>query len=281
MKRRNLYYAIGTLLLTVYVCVAVAVTRAAAKADTFGALKIEVNDSANSRFITPEDIDIMLDDLSTRITKTRMADLNTLHLENRLRAHDNIEDAHVVILGDGTLWVNVLPMQPVARVFVGDSSYYISAAGKRISANARCHVDVPVVSGTIHSTADVAKLLPMFGFLKSRPDYNAYVSQVELAQNGDILIIPTVAGHLVNLGDTSIIADKMHRLENFYKQIMPLRGWEYYDAISLKWRGRVVASRAAKRERASRPVTEPDSITSDMPGDGTISPTGIPVVAPD
>lgn len=281
MKRRNIFFAIGSLLLGLYICVAVAVARTATRGETFSALKIQISDSAATGFVNAEDIDIMLDDLSTRITKTRRSDINTMHLENKLRAHDNIEDAHIVVLGNGTMLVNVVPMQPVARIFVGDSSYYINAEGKRISANARCHVDVPVVTGYVTDTKDVASLLPMFRFFKSRPEYNAYVTQVDLAQNGDICIIPAVAGHIVNLGDTSIIADKMARLQQFYKQVMPNRGWEYYDAVSLKWRGRVVATRATKRNIDSRPVVVDDSTTMDLPGNSTISPTGIPVQDPD
>lgn len=281
MQRQNIYYAVGSILLTVYICVAVAITRAAAKSDTFDALKIVVADSAATGFVNADDVDVMLNDLSTRITKTSHSDINTMHMENTLRAHDNIEDAKVVVLANGTLLVNVVPMQPVARIFAADTSYYVNAAGKKIRANARCHVDVPVVTGTIHDSRDVSRLLPMFKYLKSKPEYNAYVTQVELAENGDIHIIPAVAGHIVNLGDTSAIADKMERLHAFYNQVMPQRGWEYYDVLSVKWRGRVVASRAAKRKKTDRPILENDSVNSDLPNTGTMSPTGIPIQDPD
>lgn len=281
MKRQNIYYAVGSMLLAVYICVAVAITRAAAKNNTFDALKICIADSAATGFVTTDDVDVMLNDLSTRITKTRHSDINTMHMENALRAHDNIENAKVMVLANGTLLVNVEPMQPVARIFSADTSYYVNAAGKKISANARCHVDVPVVTGVIRDSHDVARLLPMFKYLKSKPEYNAYVTQVELADNGDIYIIPAVAGHVVNLGDTSAIADKMERLHTFYSQVMPQRGWEYYDALSVKWRGRVVATRAAKRQKIDRPVVDNDSVNSDLPNTGTMSPTGIPIQDPD
>ena len=31
-----------------------------------------------------------------------------------------------------------------------------------------------------------------------------------------------------------------------YRKVLPLKGWEYYDTISVKWAGQVVASRRIK-----------------------------------
>ena len=279
MKRSTILYAVGSVLLLVYVCMAVAMARAAARADSYRDLSIVVSDSANTGFLTADDVDRLLDDLSSRIDTAPRSHLNTLHMENRLRANSRIEDATVLALGNGTLLVSVTPMQPVARVFSGDSSYYINSAGKRIPAQAGFRADVPIVTGVIRSPQDVRRLLPMFAFFRSRPEYDAYVTQVELASNGDIMVIPSVAGHVVNLGDTTDIPGKMARLRCFYHQVMPSRGWEYYDAISLKWRGKVVATRAAKRAEIDIPVDEDNY--SDVPDDATISATGIPVTDPD
>ncbi|MDO5394622.1 MAG: cell division protein FtsQ/DivIB [Bacteroidales bacterium] len=281
MKRKTIISLSLTALLIVYLCVALPLTHSAAANDPLTALKINVLDTAKTGFITAEDIDIELGDLSMRIKQTPRSRLNTYHLENKLKSMGKIEDAHIVILGDGTMLVDVIPMVPVARVFTDSGSYYINSAGKRINADARYHVDVPVVTGAVRTPASVTAMLPMFRFFKSRPEYDAYVSQVDVAENGDIILIPSVAGHIVNLGDTSHIADKMERLHTFYTKVMPVRGWEYYDAISLKWNGRIVATRAAKRADMPRPVTVPDTIGLDVPDLSTISLPDGPVLPPD
>lgn len=270
MKRKTIIYAALSIVLAAYVCVAVSLSRKARAADTFTKLEIVVADSAHSGFITAADIDIDLGDLSTRITKTRRSQLNTLHIENQLRARDNIENAHVTAMGNGVLRITVTPMQPVARVFDNSgSSYYINRSGKRIGASARYHADVPIVSGNIRNTAQVAALLPMFEVIKSNPEFDALVTQVDIADNGDIIVIPSVAGHVINLGDTSNIADKMQRLRTFYHNVVAVRGWEYYDTLSVKWNGRLVATRATKTPVDNRPLTELDGIVNDVPDLGT------------
>ena len=59
--------------------------------------------------------------------------------------------------------------------------------------------------------------------------------------------MPVIRGHVVNLGDTSLIANKFDRLKVFYREVMPVKGWNFYDTVSVKWRGQIVASRREKK----------------------------------
>ena len=72
------------------------------------------------------------------------------------------------------------------------------------------------------------------------------MSTVKQERDGDIIIVPNIRGHVVNFGDTSRVADKFGRLTAFYRNVMPRRGWEMYDTVSVKWGGRVVATRRDK-----------------------------------
>lgn len=271
MSRKTLISLALTVVLLAYLVTAVILARDEERNDMFTGLKISVNDSTASRFIDEADIDRELDSLGSRIARTRHRDLNTLAIEKKLRSSDKIEDASCVVLNNGMLLVDVTPMQPVARVFTNSGlSYYINNEGKKIGADARYHVDVPVVSGNIHSPVDVEELLPMFDFIKKNPEYNALVTGVVKTRRGDLIVVPAVAGHVVNLGDTSDIADKFSRLRTFYHEVMPVKGWEYYDTLSLKWRGRLVATRRQKGDSDDRPLTELDGVVDEVPDDGTM-----------
>ncbi len=43
------------------------------------------------------------------------------------------------------------------------------------------------------------------------------------------------------------LGDKFDRLRLAYKKILPVKGWDFYDTLSVKWRGQVVATRRVKR----------------------------------
>ena len=72
------------------------------------------------------------------------------------------------------------------------------------------------------------------------------VATVTQEPDGNIILIPTIVGHVINFGDTSMVEDKFDRLRRFYRHVSPTRGWEAYDTIAVKWRGRVVATRRNK-----------------------------------
>jgi cell division protein FtsQ len=262
--------------LLAYIIVAVSFTCAGERADTFCGLQICIDDTTGNGFITSSDIDLELGDLSKTIKTTKHNKLNTLALENKLRHLDKIEDAHCVILNNGILQIDVVPMQPVARVFDGFNSYYINNRGKRIKADARYQVDVPIVSGHFASGEDVAELLPMFDFIRRNPEYDALVTEVTKNSRGDIIVVPSVVGHVINIGDTTMIADKFSRLRKFYHEVMKVKGWNYYDTLSVKWRGRIVATRRTKKVIDDRPLTELDGIVDEVLDNGTMLTTTDP-----
>ncbi len=74
-------------------------------------------------------------------------------------------------------------MTPVARVFdrTGES-YYVSSTGKRIAADLRYHLDVPIVSADFDSIAQAKALLPVLDYIKADPTANALVSAIKSRQ---------------------------------------------------------------------------------------------------
>lgn len=233
-----------TAVLAVYLVFALAMTGAAERADTYTALKIVVNDSIGSGFVTEADIARQCNDISSVIRTTRRQDLNLDEIERHLLAMPVVERANVASLCDGTLNIDVTPMMPVARIFYPDgNSYYINTSGKRVFADVRYHVDVPVVIGDFDSAGMNAEdLLPLLSYIAADPTLNALVSTVTLSADGDIVVIPVIRGQYINLGDRFNYADKFDRLKTFYRKVLPIKGWNTYDTISVKWSGQVVAS---------------------------------------
>ncbi len=232
--------------LTAYLCFALPAAGRLARADRFENCKITVADSAHTGFVTAGELANECDGLTSRINTLTRADVDLNNLETRLRASDKIEHVNVAVLNDGTLAINVVPMVPVARVFDAHGSYYINAEGKRISADPRYHVDVPVVVGRFTDKYPATRLLPMLRYIAARPELDALVSTLRQQPDGDIIVVPSIRGHVVNFGDTSLVENKFDRLRAFYRSVMPVRGWETYDTLSVKWRGQVVATHRIK-----------------------------------
>lgn len=245
-SRSTIITCILTIIVVCYLCFALNATAKMAAEDTFTGCRITVADSVGTGFVTQLDVSQECGDIMQWITTRKRKDLDLNELENQLRASDKVESVNVAILNNGTLSIDVVPMTPVARVFDGGESYYINASGKRISADPRYHVDVPVVVGKFSDEYPPKRLLPLLHHIAEHPELDALVSTVRQQRDGDIIIIPTIRGHVVNFGDTSMVDNKFARLREFYRRVMPVRGWETYDTLSVKWRGQIVASRRDK-----------------------------------
>lgn len=268
MTRRALIRCVLSLLLVVYLIVMVTVSRRARAASTLQGVDIEVNDTLHTGFITAADVNAAAGDLLGSLDTLRRGRLNTLAIEERLRSLQNIESARCVVLNNGVLRIDVTPMIPVARVFPDEGdSYYVNAQGKRMPASPETRIDVPVISGHITASSDIRRLLPMLARIHSDRELDAWASAVTLSPRGDIVIIPAVLGHVVVVGDSSDIDSKFARVRRFYREVLPVKGWNYYDTISVKWRGRVVATRREKKAVEYEPLTETDASLNDIVAD--------------
>ncbi len=202
--------------------------------------KVVVNDRLHTGFVTSEELTAEVLPLLGNITSRRVSDIDLDSLQLYLISLDKIESAEVMRLTDGRIRVIVEPMLPVARIWPAKGrSYYVNREGKRILASSRYRQDVPQISGYFSPTA----ILPLLDFLKQDADANNFITMISAADTTNIILIPAVRGHVINIGTATDLPDKFRRLRRFYAEVMPVKGWEHYDTISLKWNRQVVATR--------------------------------------
>lgn len=247
MSKKTVIVCILTIIMIAYYCYALPLTWGmASEAHLKKGVDIFLTDTT-SKFVNRADV---LDELGITpdsLPKYIISDFDLGSLEKKLRASDKLQAANVSLMADGRLVVDVEPMIPVARVFdTGKPSYYINATGKRISAELRYSIDLPALVGTFSREYPPERLIPLLDYINSDKRVNALVATVTQEADGNIIIVPSIVGHVINFGDTTQVADKFARLRAFYRHVMPTKGWLTYDTISVKWRDRVVATRRLK-----------------------------------
>lgn len=224
---------------------------------------VEVDDTLNTGFVKPSEImkEIGRDKSVSAGMKVSALDLEKT--ERTLNALDKVEWANAVLMTNDTVYVTVRPMQPVFRVFESGNSYYFNRSGKVIKADARYHRNVPVVSITsAPGMFEPFSLLPLVEYMENSPSLRDLFSLVEVRSQNDIYLHPDFRGQVVLFGGLEDMEDKFERLEKFYKEVMPYKGWDCYDTLSVKWRGQLVATRREKTlpqtvlEVEGRPVVE-------------------------
>lgn len=236
-------------------------------------IAIEVEDSTQCHFVTSDSILQELGDLPGLVNKQALSSINTDSLERLLNLLPTLEESNVVRRPDGLLHIKVVPMRPVARVFANDgTSYYVNRQGKRMPAQLRYRIDVPVIVDEGSADFDPMYVLPVIDYIENDSALKTTITAINVARNGDILVVPSITGLIVNLGDTSIIANKFDRFNTICRKVLPYKGWDTYDTITVKWRGQLVASHRNKSHgRTQLPAEdfydEEDDDIENMTGD--------------
>lgn len=236
-----------SIMLLAYIVFAVSWSRNMAYNRLCNGIKINVFDSEQTHFVTSREVANEIKRFTRTTGKVHLYDINTDSIERVLNDIDKIERAVCKVLTDGYVLVEVLPMHPVARVFDGGNSYYINKDGKRISANARYHVDCPVISGNFNSSFTPQSLLPLVYHIESDSTLTSLITHIKADGPNNVILVPMIHGHVINIGGMADLDDKFYRLNLAYKEILPVKGWNYYDTISVKWKGQIVATRRAKK----------------------------------
>ena len=209
-------------------------------------IEVEVEGKNSDNEGISRGIDKELHRYPQRIVGTRLHELNVADIERFITECNNFESVNCVISPKGKLIVKIVPLVPVMRVFYGDNSYYINKEGKHIESNAEFYSEVPIVTGAFHKNFTPRALLPLVNYISHDPMLAPLVSMVEARDANNLILVPKIRGHVVNFGDTTRLDEKKKALAMFYRQVMPYKGWNEYDTISVKFRGQVVATRRDK-----------------------------------
>lgn len=259
MTRQGIVYLLLTVLLVSYLLIATGASRSMAYAAPCCGVDIRVRDNAMSPFVTPDDIDHELGGMRAAGDSLSMGEFNLLNIEKRLTALPNIEKVNCLRLNNDRLLIDVEPMVPVARVYDSGKVYYISESGKKLTASKRYRIDVPIIVGRFDSVNSPVTVVPLIKAVEASEERKSIVDYYQVNSKGDIFIVPRLTGHLINFGDTTAIDSKFERLSRFYTKVMPVKGWDYYNVINLKYAGQVIAEIAPNRQKSDFvPYTEED-----------------------
>lgn len=206
----------------------------------------------------------------TRLIGTPLRQVNTADVERFLNDHNSFESVNCMISSRGQLIVKVVPLVPVMRVFYGGKSYYINKEGKFIESNAEFFSDVPTVTGNFHRGFAPKDILPLVNYIHNDEMLSELVTMVMAESRSNLILVPRIRGHVINFGDTTRLDEKKRALTMFYRQVMPYKGWEEYDTISVRFRGQVVATRRDKSRlnHAEQYIEEYDPEEATLPDGG-------------
>jgi len=207
---------------------------------------VEVINDDSTHFVTPMGVIEELERKHIIVKGKPVWQVNVEDIESKLSQSQYIESVECMFENGGRLKIKVAQIVPVMRVFDGDQSYYVNKDGKRMTAVSTFFADVPIVEGRFGKKYSPLRLLPMINYVEQDSMLRALVTMYCVRDTNNIYIVPSIHGHVVNVGNCDNYESKFQKLKLFYRKVMPVKGWMHYDTISVKWNHQVVATRRDK-----------------------------------
>ncbi len=168
-------------------------------------------------------------------------------LEDYLSAFSNFESVECSFNPDSRLRITITPIKAEVRVFTDKGrSFYINRYGKRIKADAEFFIDVPVLIAPEKYDDCIPSALSVIRYTGADPELSPLIAAYKIDGPGDLIIIPRLQGHVINFGDSTRLDEKKAAILAAYRNVLPAKGWNTYDTISVKFKSQIVATRRNK-----------------------------------
>lgn len=212
-----------------------------------GKLYIKVSNQANNYFLDSLSIKTLIaEGKEEELKKTTYRDLSIKAIEARVRANLFVDKCEIARNLKGDLFVDVQLSRPVARfIRQGKPDFYIDSLGKIMPTSDK------FTARTLLVTREKVQILPNFAkedkallelikaiyqdeFLK------AQIAHIHLDHRKDVIMYPQIGNQIIEFGKCRNITEKLKKLKIFYHEILPIKGWQAYKKINVKYSKQIV-----------------------------------------
>lgn len=204
----------------------------------------------------------IIEQATVSLYSTQLKNIPLRKIEEALHQNPVIEEVDVFTNLDGKVKVKVKTYKPLVRIFTSKgTSFYIDRSGILLptveghSAHvlfASGHLNFSIPDSLIFNNYQIKNperfsVLQEIFNLADQLDANTFlraqIDQIYLNSDQEFELTPKIGNQDILLGNLNMLDRKLRKLEAFYKQAMPVNGWNKYKSINLKYRNQVVCSK--------------------------------------
>lgn len=190
--------------------------------------------------VTSEDVEALVQQQLPHMLTQLVKEVDKSQVKSAVEKSPYLQKCDVNVTVGRKIVVRGLQRRPIVRVFGDTSEFYMDSVGVMMPMSEHNEMDVIVASGNLKSKQSIATVCMLATYLYNHEEYKSLFDQIYLEKNGDIYLIPKIGGHVVLLGDTSYLDEKMSNLMVMYRKGMQKTGWDTYKMINLKYKNQVI-----------------------------------------
>ncbi|PRD47920.1 cell division protein FtsQ/DivIB [Sphingobacterium haloxyli] len=205
-------------------------------------------------FIDQHDISDLVNTKFGNVVGKPLNEIPIDQIEKALMELPYVSSAEIYTDMDGILQILVQQREVVLRIVnKAGKEYYIDTKGAKVPVTLKYVPHVLVANGNIQEgyekpldtiqTQLLTDLVAIVDHVKNDPLWSNQIVQLYVDDKQDIEIIPRVGTQPLIIGSADKLAEKLARLEVFYKNILPKVGSDAYEKVNVKYDGQIICER--------------------------------------
>ena len=162
-------------------------------------------------------------------------------LEIAFLQHPAIKNAEVYSNQEGVMNVDLQQRKAVVRIKTDNTDYYLDEQGIKMPLSSEYTPRVLVVTGEVNES-NHSSIFSFVERINKDKFWKSQITQVHF-NNKEVIIIPRVGSQKIHFGTLTDVNKKLGNLYQFYKQAMPVKGWQTYSEISLAYNNQIVCTK--------------------------------------
>ena len=216
----------------------------------FSGLEVYVEGISEVYFVEEKDIHQMLQHEFPELqVGGSLQNISIYDLEKKVESHPFVRNADVFADLKGKIMVKIaqhIPMARIVRPMAADG--YISTEGKILPLSANFTPRVITVEGRgADRILEKGELVDahegffnLLTFVTESDFWSAQINAVDLLSNGDVLLHQQVGKQVIEFGKPEDIERKFQKINVFYTEIVPKKGWNAYNRVNVKFKDQII-----------------------------------------
>jgi len=219
-------------------------------------ISINIADSSDYHLVNSLEIRNLVSSGGARVIGAPVGSISLNDIEGRLSRLKELKVAEAYVSVDGILHVYANQRNPIMRIIAGGGDYFLDDEGvvmhRKKLYTPRLHVvggNIKITSQMLNGTSvlDTAvknsilkDLYELVEYIRRDDFWSAQIDQINVDDEDEIDLIPRLGSQRIHLGTIENYRGKLRNLGVFYKEVMPVAGWNKYDLINLEFTDQIV-----------------------------------------
>lgn len=206
-------------------------------------VEVVVKDSSDISLVDSDMIISLLDSEGLDPVGSPLLSVSTSAIEEMLSRFPLIESAQCYKTISDKVKIVVYSKVPLLRVRSNNGEdYYVDSKGE-ILTHRMLSLYLPVATGYIDHNFASNDLRRVVQAIDRSDFWRAQVVQINVNKDRQIELVPRVGGHLLVLGSSEDVENKLERLSSFYEKALSQVGWNKYSSVSVAYGNQIVCKK--------------------------------------